>query len=128
MAKPIDTIRTAFGKDIMKVDVRKILIIIEMPNSQYFFAILIRSSLRRYWNKFVKIIGNVSKDIATVVSITRVRIAITAGGRPIPRKPLIIPANRKAPRTISVIVTLGEGDNVLKINSINLFFLKLAWF
>ena len=40
MAKPMDTMRTAFGKDMIKNDVRKMLIIIEMPNSQYFFAIL----------------------------------------------------------------------------------------
>ena len=47
-------------------------------------------------------IGKVSKDIAIGVSITKVSIIIAAGGRPMPRKPLIIPAKKNAPKMISV--------------------------
>ena len=57
--------------------------------------------------------------MATVVSITNVRIAITAGGRPIPRKPLIMPAKKNAPKTISVIPMCGDGRHVVKVKSFN---------
>jgi hypothetical protein len=50
----------------------------------------------------VKIIGRVSNDIAIGVSMTRVSIAIAAGGRPIPRKPFMVPAKKNAPKMISV--------------------------
>jgi hypothetical protein len=57
--------------------------------------------------------------MATVVSITKVRTAITAGGRPIPRKPLIMPAKKNAPNTISVIPMYGDGRNAVKVKSFN---------
>lgn len=58
--------------------------------------------------------------MAIVVSITKVKIAITAGGSPMPRKPLMTPAKKKAPKTINVIQILGEGKSVSEMNSLNI--------
>ena len=102
MAKPIVIEITDLGKDIMNRDVKKMLTIIDTPKSQYFFAISTRLSHPKYWKRLVKIIGKVSKDIAIGVSITKVSITIAAGGRPMPRKPFIIPAKKNAPKMISV--------------------------
>ena len=72
--------------------------------------------------------GKVSKDIASGVSITRVKITIAAGGRPIPRKPLIIPAKKNAPRMISVMPISWEGRSAVVINSFKvvLFYSKFV--
>ena len=64
--------------------------------------------------------GKVSKDIATGVSITKVKIAIAAGGNPMPRNPLIIPAKKKAPKTINETLISGNGRSVFEINSFNI--------
>ena len=91
-----------FGKDIINIDVRKMLAIIEIPKSQYFFAISTRRLHPKYCKRLVKIIGKVSKDIAIGVSITKVSIAMAAGGRPMPRQPFMTPAKKNAPKMISV--------------------------
>ena len=64
-------------------------------------------------------IGNVSNDIAMGVSIIRVKIAIAAGGSPIPRKPLIVPANKNAPMTISNVPMSEEGNRMFEMNASN---------
>ena len=69
----------------------------------------------------MKIIGRVSRDIAICVSITKVSIAIAAGGRPRPRNPFIIPAKKKAPKMISVIPISWEGSSEVTINSLKIF-------
>ena len=66
----------------------------------------------------VKIIGRVSNDIAIGVSMTRVSIAIAAGGRPIPRKPFMVPAKKNAPKMISVTLISWEGSSEVMINSL----------
>ena len=66
----------------------------------------------------VKIIGNVSSEIAMVGSITNVKKAIAAAGRPIPKNPLIIPANRKIAITAKVMAISCDGRILLLINSI----------
>ena len=68
----------------------------------------------------MKIIGKVSSDIATGVSITKVSMTIAAGGRPMPRKPFIIPAKKNAPKIISVIPISWEGNSEFVINSIKI--------
>ena len=83
-------------------DVTKMLAIIDIPKSQYFFVISPRFSHLKYRKRLVKIIGRASNDIAIGVSITRVRIAIAAGGRPMPRKPFMAPAKKNAPKMIRV--------------------------
>ena len=65
----------------------------------------------------VKIIGKVSKDIASGVSITKVKITIAAGGRPIPRNPFMIPAKKNAPKMIIVVPNSWEGRIAVVINS-----------
>ena len=69
----------------------------------------------------VKIIGRVSNDIANGVSITRVSIAIAAGGRPMPRKPFIIPAKKNAAKIISVTPISWEGSSEVVTNSFKVF-------
>jgi hypothetical protein len=49
--------------------------------------------------------------------MTRVSIAIAAGGRPIPRKPFMVPAKKNAPKMISVTLISREGSNEVVINS-----------
>ena len=121
MAKPIVIEIIDLGKDIMNRDVKKMLAIIDTPKSQYFFAISTRLSHPKYWKRLVKIIGNVSKDIAIGVSITKVSITIAAGGRPMPRKPFIIPAKKNAPKMISVTPISWEGSSEVVINSFKVF-------
>ena len=69
----------------------------------------------------MKIIGKVSREIATGVSITKVSITIAAGGRPMPRNPFIIPAKKNAPKMISVIPISSEGSSEVTINSFKIF-------
>ena len=68
--------------------------------------------------------GKVSNDIAIGVSITKVNIAIAAGGRPIPRKPFIVPAKKNAPKITSVTPISWEGSSEVVMNSFkfNLFY------
>ena len=54
--------------------------------------------------------GNVNREIAIGVSITKVSITIAAGGRPIPRNPFIIPAKKNAPKMNSVTLISWEGS------------------
>jgi len=117
MAKPIETISTAFGKDIINSDVRKILDMMARPKSQYFWAISRRCALRVYCATLVKIMGKVSKDIAMVGSITSVSSAIAAAGKPIPRKPFTIPDKKNTPKTANVIAMSWEGRSDVVMNS-----------
>ena len=52
------------------------------------------------------------------MSIIKVRIAIAAGGRPMPRKPFMVPAKKNAPKMISVTLISLEGSNEVMINSL----------
>ena len=117
MAKPIETVSTAFGKDIINNDVRKILDMMARPKSQYFWAISRRFSLRVYCAILVKIMGRVKRDMAIVGSITRVSNAIAAAGRPIPRKPFTIPDRKNTPKTTNVIAMSWEGNSDVVMNS-----------
>ena len=49
--------------------------------------------------------------------MTRVNITIAAGGRPMPRNPLIRPARKNAPKITNVITMSWEGKSVVVINS-----------
>ena len=69
----------------------------------------------------MKIIGKVNNDIAIGVSITKVSITIAAGGRPMPRKPFMIPAKKNAPKMISVTPISWEGNSEFAINSFKIF-------
>ena len=117
MAKPIETVSTAFGKDMINSDVKKILNMIARPKSQYFWAISRRFALRVYCAMLVKIMGKVSKDIAMVGSITSVSNAIAAAGKPIPRKPFTIPDRKNTPKTATVIAMSWEGKSDVVMSS-----------
>ena len=117
MAKPIETVSTAFGKDMINSDVKKILNMIARPKSQYFWAISRRFALRVYCAILVKIMGRVSKDMAMVGSITSVSNAIAAAGKPIPRKPFTIPERKNTPKTANVIAMSWEGKSDVVMNS-----------
>ena len=117
MAKPIETVSTAFGKDMINSDVKKILNMIARPKSQYFWAISRRFALRVYCAILVKIMGRVSKDMAMVGSITSVSNAIAAAGKPIPRKPFTIPDRKNTPKTATVIAMSWEGKSDVVMNS-----------
>ena len=93
----------------MKNDVMKMLTTMASANFQYFLAIGRGFSHRVYCMILVKIIGNVSSEIAMVGSITNVKKAIAAAGRPIPKNPLIIPANRKIANTARVMAISCDG-------------------
>ena len=93
----------------MKNDVMKMLTTMASANIQYFLAIGRGFSHRVYCMILVKIIGNVSSEIAMVGSITNVKKAIAAAGRPIPKNPLIIPANRKIANTARVMAISCDG-------------------
>ena len=123
MAKPIETVSTAFGKDMINSDVKKILNMIARPKSQYFWAISRRFALRVYCAILVKIMGRVSKDMAMVGSITSVSNAIAAAGKPIPRKPFTIPDRKNTPKTATVIAMSWEGKSDVVMNSF-----KAVWF
>ena len=49
--------------------------------------------------------------------MTRVNITIAAGGRPMPRNPLIRPARKNAPKTTNVTAMSWEGKSVVVMNS-----------
>ena len=117
MAKPIETVSTAFGKDMINSDVKKILNMIARPKSQYFWAISRRFALRVYCAILVKIMGRVNKDMAMVGSITSVSNAIAAAGKPIPRKPFTIPDRKNTPKTVTVIAMSWEGKSDAVMNS-----------
>ena len=117
MAKPIETVSTAVGKDMINSDVKKILNMIARPKSQYFWAISRRFALRVYCAILVKIMGRVNKDMAMVGSITSVSNAIAAAGRPIPRKPLTIPDRKNTPKTVNVMAMSWEGRSDVVMNS-----------
>ena len=102
----------------MKNDVIKMLSTMERANIQYFLAIGRGFSHRVYCMILVKIMGNVSSEIAMVGSITNVKKAIAAAGRPIPKNPLMIPANRKIAITAKVMARSCDGSMLLLINSI----------
>ena len=102
----------------MKNDVMKMLTTMASANIQYFLAIGRGFSHRVYCMILVKIIGNVSSEIAMVGSITNVKKAIAAAGRPIPKNPLMIPANRKIAITAKVMARSCDGRMLLLINSI----------
>ena len=102
----------------MKNDVMKMLTTMASANIQYFLAIGRGFSHRAYCIILVKIIGNVSSEIAMVGSITNVKKAIAAAGRPIPKNPLTIPANRKIAITARVMARSCDGRMLLLINSI----------
>ena len=123
IAKPIETVSTAFGKDMINSDVRKMLDMMARPKSQYFWAISRRFALRVYCAILVKIMGRVSKDMAMVGSITSVSNAIAAAGKPIPRKPFTIPERKNTPKTANVIAMSWEGKSDVVMNSF-----KAAWF
>ena len=101
----------------MKNDVMKILSMMAIANSQYFLAICIGSSHRANCRKLVKIIGKVSSEIAFVGSITNVKKAIAADGKPIPKNPLIIPANKNIAVTDRMTEMSSDGQMwLLKIS------------
>ena len=93
----------------MKNDVIKMLSTMARAKIQYFLAIGRGFSHRVYCMILVKIMGNVSSEIAMVGSITNVKKAIAAAGRPIPKNPLIIPANRKIANTARVMAISCDG-------------------
>jgi hypothetical protein len=49
--------------------------------------------------------------------MTRVNITIAAGGRPMPRNPLIRPARKNAPKITNVIAISWEGKSDAVMNS-----------
>ena len=57
----------------------------------------------------VKIMGSVSNEMAFLGSITNIKNAIAAAGSPMPKKPLIIPANKKVAITEMVIAISCDG-------------------
>ena len=89
MAKPIVTEMMDLGKDIMNRDVKKMLTIIERPKSQYFFAYFKRVFTSQILKKVSKNNWKGQQGYSNWCVDYRVSIAITAGGRPIPRKSLL---------------------------------------
>ena len=57
----------------------------------------------------VKIIGSVSSEMAFLGSITNIKNAIAAAGKPMPKKPLMMPANKKIVITEIVIAMSCDG-------------------
>ena len=57
----------------------------------------------------VKIMGNVSSEMAFLGSITNIKNAIAAAGNPMPRKPFMMPANKKIAITEIVIARSCDG-------------------
>ena len=58
---------------------------------------------------FVKIMGSVRSDMAFLGSITNIKNAIAAAGNPMPKKPFIMPANKKIAATDMVIEIFCDG-------------------
>ena len=88
----------------MYIDVRKIDTMIAKANSQYSRAI---SNLLGAWancSALVAKIDNHNSGIASVGGITSVRNAIEAAGKPIPRNPFTMAANKNIPIRISVCI------------------------
>ena len=78
-------------------------------NIQYFLAMGRGFSQRAYCIILVKMIGNVSNEMAIVGSITNVNKAIDAAGSPMPKNPLMIPANSKIAITARVMAISCDG-------------------
>ena len=78
-------------------------------NFQYFLAMGRGFSQREYCIILVKMMGNVSSEMAMVGSITNVKKPIAAAGSPMPKNPLIIPANRKITTTARVMAISCDG-------------------
>ncbi len=57
----------------------------------------------------VKIMGSVSSEMAFLGSITNIKNAIAAAGNPMPKKPLMMPANKKIVITEIVIARSCDG-------------------
>ena len=57
----------------------------------------------------VKIMGSVSSEMALLGSITNIKNAIAAAGNPMPRKPLMMPANKKMLITEKVMARSCDG-------------------
>ena len=57
----------------------------------------------------VKIMGSVSSEMAFLGSITNIKNAIAAAGNPIPKNPLMMPANKKIVITAMVIAISCDG-------------------
>ncbi len=53
--------------------------------------------------------GSVRSDMAFFGSITNIRNAIAAAGNPMPKKPFIMPANKKIATTEMVIEIFCDG-------------------
>ena len=93
----------------MKNEVIKILSTMARANIQYFLAMDRGFSQRAYCIILVKTMGNVSSEMAMVGSITNVKKAIAAAGSPMPKNPLIIPANRNMAITATVVAISCDG-------------------
>ena len=63
--------------------------------------------------------GSVSSEMAVLGSITNIKNAIAAAGNPMPRKPLMMPANKKIVITEIVIARSCDGKMWPLIKSIN---------
>ena len=63
--------------------------------------------------------GSVSSEMAFLGSITNIKNAIAAAGNPMPRKPLMMPANKKIVITETVIARSCDGKIEPLIKSIN---------
>ena len=57
----------------------------------------------------VKMMGRVSSEMAFLGSITNIKNAIAAAGNPMPKKPLMTPANKKIVITEIVIARSCDG-------------------
>ena len=88
----------------MNKEVKNMLSTIAIAKAQYFRAIKTRLLLLVYCITLVIIIGKVRRDIETLGSITKVNNAIAEAGKPIPKNPLIIPANTNINATAMVIL------------------------
>ena len=64
--------------------------------------------------------GSVSSEMALLGSITNIKNAIAAAGNPMPRKPLMMPANKKIVITEIVIARSCDGKMKPLIKSIKL--------
>jgi hypothetical protein len=86
----------------MNMDVTKIDTIIAKANSQYSRAM---SNLFGAWancNELVAKMDNHNSGIASVGDITSVKNAIEAAGKPMPKKPFTMAANKNIPIRINV--------------------------
>ena len=93
----------------MKNEVIKMLSTMARANIQYFLAMGRGFSHRPYCITLVKIMGNVSSEMAMVGSITNVKKAIAAAGSPMPKNPFMIPENRKIANIARVMAISCDG-------------------